>query len=88
MGLRVKFSSVLLIIVQVFSRDVDEMERAARASFVQRLLNKYTPLEDRVRLVGGPNRFEALPSRNQLSQPPSQLIASTWSEDVLAVFCQ
>ncbi|XP_073963631.1 lysyl oxidase homolog 2-like [Choristoneura fumiferana] len=58
MGLRVKFSSVLLIIVQVFSRDVDEMERAARASFVQRLLNKYTPLEDRVRLVGGPNRFE------------------------------
>lgn len=57
----VNFFSLLLITVQVFSRDVNETERAARASFVQRLLNKYSPFEDRVRLVGGPNRFEGKP---------------------------
>ncbi|KAI8438060.1 hypothetical protein MSG28_010704 [Choristoneura fumiferana] len=32
--------------------------------------------------------FPALPSHDQLSQPPSQLIAFSWSEEVLAVFCQ
>lgn len=44
--------------VGVFSKDLDEKERTARASFVQRILNKHKYLEGRIRLVGGKDKFE------------------------------
>lgn len=51
---------ILLVIrtVGVFSKDLNETERALRAAFVQKLLNKQRYLDGRIKLVGGPNRFE------------------------------
>ncbi|KAL0811480.1 hypothetical protein ABMA28_009874 [Loxostege sticticalis] len=58
-----KFYSIVLIFllvrtVGVFSRDLSESERANRAAFVQKLLNKRKNLEGKIRLAGGPNEFE------------------------------
>lgn len=44
--------------VGVLSKDLDEKERTARASFVQKLLNKHKHLEGRIRLVGGKGKFD------------------------------
>lgn len=51
---------IVLIItaIEVLSKDVSESERANRAAFIQRLLNKEKYLEGRVKLVGGPSKFE------------------------------
>ncbi|CAB3227745.1 unnamed protein product [Arctia plantaginis] len=51
---------ILLVIrtVGVYSKDLNETERALRAAFVQKLLNKQRYLDGRIKLVGGPNRFE------------------------------
>lgn len=58
-----KLYSIVLIFllvrtVGVFSRDLSESERANRAAFVQKLLNKRKNLEGKIRLAGGPNEFE------------------------------
>ncbi|XP_026323028.1 lysyl oxidase homolog 2 [Hyposmocoma kahamanoa] len=44
--------------VGVLSKDLDEKERTARASFVQRLVNKHKHLEGRIRLIGGKDKYE------------------------------
>ncbi|XP_049880700.1 lysyl oxidase homolog 2 [Pectinophora gossypiella] len=51
---------IVLVIrtVEVESKDLDENERAARALFIQNLLNRQKHLEGRIRLIGGPNKFE------------------------------
>ncbi|XP_063369098.1 lysyl oxidase homolog 3A [Cydia amplana] len=54
----VKCFIIVAVLVEVTSRDFNDTERAARAAFVQRLLNKQKLAEGRLRLVGGPNQFE------------------------------
>lgn len=49
---------VILKTVQVLCRDLSENERATRAAFIQRLLNKQKVLEGRIKLVGGGNKYE------------------------------
>lgn len=51
---------VLLVIrtVGVQSKDLSENDRALRAAFIQKLLNKQKNLEGRIQLLGGPNRYE------------------------------
>ncbi|CAH0721254.1 unnamed protein product, partial [Brenthis ino] len=44
--------------VLITSRDVNESERASRAAFIQKLLNKQKHLEGRIKLLGGSNKFE------------------------------
>lgn len=56
------FNSTLLFVMLIESigvsgKDLSENERAGRAAFVQRLLNKKKYLEGRVKLVGG-NKYE------------------------------
>lgn len=55
------FIFLLIRTVNVSCRDLSESERAARAAFVQRLVNKQRYLEGRVRLIGGGNKFEGKP---------------------------
>ncbi|KAG6451241.1 lysyl oxidase homolog 2 [Manduca sexta] len=50
--------ALLIQTVGVLSRDVSESERAARAAFVQKLLNKRKHLEGKLRLVGGADKYE------------------------------
>ncbi|CAH2059220.1 unnamed protein product, partial [Iphiclides podalirius] len=50
--------SMFLFIPIVLSRDLDEAQRAARANFVQRLINTRKHLEGKLRLIGGTNEFE------------------------------
>ncbi|CAH2096876.1 unnamed protein product [Euphydryas editha] len=55
------FRRILVIFIQfavIVSRDLSENERASRAAFIQRLLNKQRNLEGRVKLLGGSNIFE------------------------------
>ncbi|KOB73787.1 Uncharacterized protein OBRU01_10150, partial [Operophtera brumata] len=52
------FIFIIIRTVGVSSRDLSESDRANRAAFIQRLLNKEKYLEGRVKLVGGPNKFE------------------------------
>lgn len=49
---------LLIRTVGVLSKDLNEKERTARASFIQKLLNTQKNLEGRIRLVGGRNKFE------------------------------
>ncbi|XP_026754306.2 lysyl oxidase homolog 2B [Galleria mellonella] len=49
---------VMIKTVGVLSKDLSESERSARASFIQRLLNKQKYLEGRIKLIGGPTKFE------------------------------
>ncbi|XP_075986562.1 lysyl oxidase-like 2 [Anticarsia gemmatalis] len=44
--------------VGVFSKDVSDSERSLRAAFIQKLLNKQKNLEGRIKLVGGPSKYE------------------------------
>ncbi|CAH2985030.1 unnamed protein product [Chilo suppressalis] len=48
----------IFIIKEVLTKDLSEEERALRAAFVQKLLNKQKYLEGKIRLVGGSNDFE------------------------------
>lgn len=55
------FRRILIIFIQfavIVSRDLSENERASRAAFIQRLLNKQRNLEARVKLLGGSDIFE------------------------------
>lgn len=45
-------------IMGVYSKILSESDRANRAAFIQKLLNKDKKLEGRLRLVGGPDEFE------------------------------
>ncbi|XP_023938580.2 lysyl oxidase homolog 3A [Bicyclus anynana] len=49
---------ILLEIVVILCKDVSDDERATRAAFIQRLLNKQKFLEGRVKLLGGTNKYE------------------------------
>ncbi|KAL4708580.1 hypothetical protein ACJJTC_014188 [Scirpophaga incertulas] len=48
----------LLKSTDVTCKELSESERAARAAFVQRLLNKRKHLEGKIRLVGGSSEYE------------------------------
>ncbi|KAJ2941543.1 hypothetical protein O0L34_g14596 [Tuta absoluta] len=59
LALKFLLATLLLIrTVGVESRNLNGKERAARALYVQRIINKQKYLEGRVRLVGGTNRYE------------------------------
>lgn len=49
---------LLIRTVGVNCKILSESERANRAAFIQKLLNKEKELEGRLRLVGGPDKFE------------------------------
>lgn len=49
---------LLIELTEVLCRDMSESERAARAIFIQRLLNKQKNLEGRVKLLGGETKYE------------------------------
>lgn len=49
---------IILHFMVIFSKDVNESERASRAAFIQKLLNKQKHLEGRIKLLGGSNKFE------------------------------
>lgn len=50
---------VLLIrTVRVLSKDLSESERSLRAEFIQKLLNKKSKLEGKIKLLGGPSNYE------------------------------
>ncbi|CAH0763306.1 unnamed protein product [Diatraea saccharalis] len=48
----------IVMTVKVISKDLSEEERAMRATFIQKLLNKQKYLEGKIRLVGGSNDYE------------------------------
>lgn len=56
----VKFIVFFIVthLLVALSRDVSESERASRAAFIQKLLNKQKHLEGRIKLLGGSNKFE------------------------------
>lgn len=58
MKLTIVFLHFMIIALGVLSKDLSESERANRAAFIQRLLNKDKYLEGRIKLIGGPSRFE------------------------------
>lgn len=61
LSIKVNFLILIFLVIRtagVLSKDLDEKERTARASFVQKLLNKHKHLEGRIRLVGGKGKFE------------------------------
>lgn len=62
---------LLIRTAEVLSKDLSASERANRAAFIQRLLNKDKYLEGRVKLVGGPNPYEG---KRKLSITISNLI--------------
>ncbi|CAG5014156.1 unnamed protein product [Parnassius apollo] len=48
----------LNVFQSVVSRDLDENQRATRANFIQKLINKKKHLEGRLKLIGGANKYE------------------------------
>ncbi|XP_026729832.1 lysyl oxidase homolog 3 [Trichoplusia ni] len=49
---------LLIRTVVVFSRDLSEKDRNSRAKYIQKLINKQKKYEGRIKLSGGPNRYE------------------------------
>lgn len=49
---------LLIRTVNVLSKDLSEQERALRAEFIQKLLNKKSKLEGKIKLVGGASNYE------------------------------
>ncbi|KAJ8715684.1 hypothetical protein PYW07_010166 [Mythimna separata] len=52
------FIILLLRTIKVLGRDLSEQERALRAEFIQRLLNKQNKLEGKIKLLGGASKYE------------------------------
>lgn len=51
---------LLIRTVVVFSRDLSEKDRNSRAKYIQKLINKQKKYEGRIKLSGGPNRYEGM----------------------------
>lgn len=49
---------ILINILFISCRDLSESDRAFRAAFIQRLLNKDKNKEGSIRLVGGERKYE------------------------------
>ncbi|KAG7297381.1 hypothetical protein JYU34_019360 [Plutella xylostella] len=73
-------------ILRILGRDLSEVDRNSRAAFVQKLLNRNRAAEGRVKLVGGPTRFEG----NVLIQHAGRWGAvcdDSWDDAAAAVVC-
>ncbi|KAJ8709781.1 hypothetical protein PYW08_009785 [Mythimna loreyi] len=52
------FTILLTRTIKVLGRDLSEHERALRAEFIQKLLNKQSKLEGKIKLLGGASKYE------------------------------
>lgn len=50
--------SIFLLLPVVLSRDLNEAQRAARAKFIQKIVNTRKHLEGKIKLIGGANESE------------------------------